>query len=273
MFLGDLIHRTFGELATIAPRRATRFEPAVDQDDIATMDALPDRQPPRPAAIPAVPMAAKNEKPAEPIETRVIDPPPTPAPQPHESLKVITIEKAAAPVVAPTVPPLQLVSEPLRERRETLRAARESLPSQPVLPVGHEISRETVIRERVETRVESRTIERRLESLVREPRVERIELTHMPGTPVIAPPMPVAHAAPAVTPQRTALIPETKQIARPKAKSAPKETAEPATPTVVHVTIGRVEVRATPPAPARQIPRSREPKLRLEDYLQRRERA
>jgi len=271
MFLGDLIQRTLGEVATIAPRRASRFEPAAEPVEQVTMDVTQDRPSPRPAALPFPVVAAEGEQPVERIETRVIERPVAPGVPQDDPNNVVIVKKTPAPVVMAAAPPLPAVSERPAERRELRPVAPAPPPSQPTHPVTREIERETVVHERVETRVESKTIERRLESLVREPGVERIERIQMQATPVASPAAPVAPTRRAVTPRPTVAVPDTRPIPQPK--PTPMEITPLATPPVVHVTIGRVEIRATAPTPARQTPRSREPKLGLEDYLQRRERA
>lgn len=58
----------------------------------------------------------------------------------------------------------------------------------------------------------------------------------------------------------------------PRVRDTLRERAAPETPPEIHVTIGRVEVRAIsqPPAPTRQVPRPRTPSLSLDDYLKQR---
>jgi hypothetical protein len=68
------------------------------------------------------------------------------------------------------------------------------------------------------------------------------------------------------------VVPETR-VAKPAQPVAVPIRAEPTAPApVVHVTIGRVEVRASANARPTSLPR-RENKAGLEEYLQRRERA
>lgn len=64
-------------------------------------------------------------------------------------------------------------------------------------------------------------------------------------------------------------MPEVKRTA-PEGLVRGDAAPSPAVP-VVHVTIGRVEIKAPAPAPARQASPGREPKLGLEEYLRRRE--
>lgn len=274
MFLGDLIERTFGETAMIAPRRASRFEPSAGPVEPVTMEAVEDRPSPRLAPFPSPATATPGEQPAGRIETHVLASPLARPVPPPDTPRIFTVEKTVAPMVSSAAAPLQFVSERPAERRETQPAV---IPyaNRPMNPITRETlretSKETVIREMAETRVESRTIERRLESLVREREIDRIGRNGVQAPQNVPKPAPETRATPAVTPRRTVLIPETKQMGAPE--PSPMEAALPVESTVVQVTIGRVEIRASAPASARQMPRSREPKLGLEDYLRRRERA
>lgn len=57
-------------------------------------------------------------------------------------------------------------------------------------------------------------------------------------------------------------------IVRPQSRAESKEPSKQPTPPIIHVTIGRIEVRATPPATARpRVAHPIGPKMSLEDYL------
>ncbi len=270
MFLGDLIQRTLGETAAIAPRRASRFEPGADTFEPVTVEMPAPRTVERPAAS-EMPLTALNgERTVERIETRVVERPIPTETRVPEAVRFITPDKADVPTVpAAAGAPMVEMERPAARRDSVRTAPSQAAPEQVVYPVTHEVSRETVIRELQETRVESRTIERRLEALVKQPQVERIERIHTQTAPEV--PREAAAARTAPMARRGAVIPEARQA--PRSKAAPIEitAAEPAG--TVQVTIGRVEIRATQAPAARQTQRGTPPKLGLDDYLQRRERA
>ena len=264
MFLANLIRRVNGEAPSIEPRRASRFESAAEPEPQAAMETeqpLPQaargtvRQPTPLPSAPDNSRLPEQTGEATPRRTPYFDPLPAPVPA-----------RAEAPELAAPLPPQKpwvpadVALEPRNEGRDS-----QPLPlREPVVPraAGPEVSRETVIREIVESHPESRIIERKLESLRVEHTVEKTE-----QRPAIA----VSPAAPRET-RRGAIVPDT----RPSAPARPAlvEAPPPASASsVVHVTIGRVEVKAAPPAQARRDARNREPKLDLGDYLQRRERA
>ena len=271
MFLDDLIARVLGEVPAIVPLRASRFEPAGNTFE---EDAEP--------FAPAAPRIAQESVLQPATLTRVVAnaPPvhsehqvtadPAPAEAPREAAVARTSQRDAPPTRA----------EPSRVRRRAEPAAeRERVPhpppvaprTDPLPEVVVELPAPAIVRAGIERRVETRIVERRLQSLVREHTVERIE----DRSPVIAPP-----ARPALTPAASAPgvpPPERRAIVVPELKSAPIappafEPHAPSAPPAVHVTIGRVEVRAgTQRAP--QSTASRERKPDLESYLRRRERA
>jgi len=271
MFLGDLIQRTLGEATGIAPRRASRFEPDNDALGAATVEAPASAPAPARDTISPTPLPRPSPAPPRDVETEFVE---REAPfvvpqQPPEYPAAAAAERTAEmppPRIAPAPP---LPPERLAARREPS----VSLPSvrsghTPVQPPPVERHSETIVREISETRVESRTIERRLESLVRE--TERTEESH---TTLLVPAKPDAAVAPPPSPEaRTVIVPSAARSVPSKPVPVELPAAAPAAP-VVHVTIGRVEVRAAAPAPAPREPRPREPRLNLEDYLRRRERA
>jgi len=179
VFLDDLIQRTYGEAPVVAPRRASRFEPQGDGGEPAA-EASEERVAPRTAVRNASPVERAEAGSAERIEPRAPERPPPrreaapglAAPEPPGA------ERRAAPAPEPLAPAPRSVShfpdqpppEPLRRRpAESTRALEETSEA------ADAPARETVVRERVESRLETRTIERRLESLERQTRIERVE--------------------------------------------------------------------------------------------------
>jgi len=75
--------------------------------------------------------------------------------------------------------------------------------------------------------------------------------------------------APVVARPQVTHVPRAEPAAPPATKEAPAPEAAP----TIQVTIGRVEVRATPPpAPAPQRPRAKPPVMSLDEYLRQRNR-
>lgn len=272
MFLGHLLERALGDAPGIAPRRASRFEPDGDAPELAAVEtAAGTPAPARDTLAPPTPQAP-SQRPG-PVETLLIErraerPQTAPSPIPHAPL---VVERAVEQ------PSVRLA--PVRETRPELAPRREPAPeheSEPsrLTPAAPPIERhtETILRETAETRIESRTIERRLESLVRE--IQRIEevRTILPA-PAAEPPQTAAPArSPSPEPRNVVVPAAATRGAAPRPVLMEAASPAPAAP-VVQVTIGRVEVRAAAPPAAQHKPRAREPRLDLEDYLRQRERA
>jgi hypothetical protein len=269
MFLGDLIQRTLGEAATIAPRRPSRFEPTAEPSELVTTELAGEPPAGRRETIPPAPATSQDAPAPERIETRIVERVVAPPRDTADRPKILTPQSSEQPIPVTAAPTIEARNEPPPEHREPVTAPAPS-PARPVSTPEAEPSRQTIIREKVETHFETRTIERRLESLVRESKVERVEefhtLTVSPAREALHPPVLPRSESP-----RIIIVPQTKQalVARPLLMEAPEPTPAP----VVQVTIGRVEVRATTPAAIKPAARNREPKLDLEGYLQRRERA
>ncbi len=269
MFLDHLIERTLGTASAISPRRVSRFEPAaVEAETIETSPSSERVAAPMPAVAPPTPERHVIDR-VERVETRIIERPET-----AERVPTLPHEEstpAAQPVSAqgpqPIVVPSAVVAVPVNVLLPTNEPRVDTPPA----------VRESVVHDRVESRVEAQTIERRLEQL-RESHVEHVErvdsrierypeIVERPRDPsaVVEPRPPAAPVIPQVRsqpPVRPAVV----QTIAARAEAPPAPT--------VHVTIGRVEVRAQAPSSQRTPqPRSREPKLGLEEYLQRRERA
>jgi hypothetical protein len=271
MFLHRLIERTLGEAPVIAPRRASRFEPAGPGAEpyVATLKAA-EREtvtaagPPAPVLEPRVVHHVQRIEPGIPRHTVSAQRPP------------IVPREVRASAIEPPVPPQMTQLSP--------RADMPPSPAATAPPVtvlvdrrteASPLPRETIVRERIERSVETQTIERQLEHLQesRIERVERFESTIERRPSVAARPPSPADARPQSTPVLPS-APEQPSL-RPAIVQPRVASPEPTPAPTIHVTIGRVEVRtSTPTAPERASkPRSREPKLGLEEYLKQRERA
>lgn len=272
MFLEHLIRRALGEASGIAPRRLSRFEP-----DTA------DRQPPMTESFEAAPARAHTASPPAQAPQVPLDAPGRMqtfvverAAERHETAAsptrsaAIAIDRLAEPAPPRLVPPLEARPAPVAPRRDPAPAvAHES--ARPVSDAKPTIEHhsQTIIRETAETRLEGRIIERRLESLVRQ--IEHPKEFRSTG------PTPVetrSTAAPVQsTRARTVVVAaQTSRSATPRPTGLEAHAAAPVAPTV-HVSIGRVEVRAAAPAAAPPKSHRSAPRLNLEDYLLRRERA
>ncbi len=270
MFLRDLIQRTFSPDAPISPRRASRFEPSIDVPETATIETAPATEASKLPAIqpPAVPLS--KPLPIDRIETVVVDRPVEVTSEPRAPLEVVTRERIVVSEM-PVAAQRPLPVEQPGAKQVLSPVALTATPPEAHPPPVQETVLKSALMERVEVRVDSRTIETRLESLVRERGVERVERIVTQAVPVVPSIAPAVRATPAMAPQRSFVAPEMRQM--PQLKPMFPGIAETPAPTTVHVTIGRVEVRATPSAPARQMPRTNTTKLGLDDYLQRREKA
>jgi hypothetical protein len=291
-FLDHLVARSL-ELPTAAaapvvrPRLASRFEPRLDPvtpaaappwEETAAEPAAPSAPPRRPpaersAAVPETTFdevrrpAPRSSRPPPPQagargESRGEDPEPSPSFLPAPSRRepggerpAPTVRRAAAPV-----PPSLAVqegrsrAEPTRAADQARRAPAAERPHPPAAPPAPEE------RPRVEPAI------RRIE-------VERV-VTPVPPPAAAAPP-PAASvprgrepAASTPPPAPAFLQPRVERLA-PEPFSARR--AEAAAEPVIQVTIGRIEVRATPApkAPARERPAAR-PAVDLEEYLRQR---
>ena len=241
MFLASLIDRALDGHSAITPRRASRYEADLgDAPDAPVAAVTPD--PPKAAAPRATPPPAMAPARSEPSPITVRLEQLAPAPE------------AASPA------------------RPAIPAAPAASPPEPTAPAVREVH----TLERIEVRHEPREIERRLERLTREHLIERVErAVQAPAMPGSAPATGLAAAPLRANPLRPRsaqvpppVAPPGRRAALPNVLAAPPE---PAAPTIVQVTIGRVEVRNTAPPPAQTPARAREPRVGLDDYLRRRE--
>jgi hypothetical protein len=274
MFLGSLLERALGESRGITPRRSSRFEPDAEPMEppvLESYEAAPAPQRGIAIAQPESPdPAVRSELVERLVIERTAEKPEAAAPllRPAE----IAIERpAAAPSRGFTVEREPKPEPHVHTREATPASALQPVRISAVPPMPIERHTETIVRETAETRIESRTIERRLESLGRE-----IEHTKEVRTLVPAP-----------AEQRRADVPDRRSAAAPRTGAVPAESARRTTlrpvttearvpvnaAPAVQVTIGRVEIRAITPPAASQKNGPREPRLNLEEYLSKRERA
>jgi hypothetical protein len=178
------------------------------------------------------------------------------------------------PTIVTRLEQLAPAAEPSAEAGPVIRPAAAAPPAEREGPAIREVH----THERVEVRHEPREIERRLETLTREHLIERIARVEAASEAPSGPASPAAAAAPPVAkPMRPRAVQPPPPVAPPSRREAvPNVLAAPAeapAQTVVHVSIGRVEVRNTAAPTARAPGRAREPRTGLDDYLRRREQA
>jgi hypothetical protein len=273
MFLHHLIERALGDAAVIAPRRASRFEPAgVEPEPKSAPLASAGRaaatlpvEPASPVAEPRVVYRVEQVKTGTPEHVESFQPPTIAPRELREPAVGPPIPRQGKPlsleveVPQPRTPAAQLLPPPIERRTQ-------SPPARP----------ETIVRERVEGRVETHTIERRLERLS-ESHVEHVERVETRIERHLSTGKAHESSAAEARPKSTPIVPSVRQQPLPRQAIVQPPTArpEPSPAPTIHVTIGRVEVRAQAPAVAERAPkpRSGQPKLGLEEYLQRRERA
>ncbi len=275
MFLDRLLARALGEGPVLTPRRVSRFEGGdstfeerweeiVPPSPRHAMDgerAVPEERPPAPRA----PSEAESPQPAPSPATADASQPPR---LPPELREVRIIEERLASVAPP----------PAIARAEKPRPP--PAPPEPETPRSQEIPRAEPASQRaraepVGTRIKQHSVERRFETLVREHTVQRVREIIPSGQPPPRSPAPPPEQAsrrepPArQNPAPLAPAPASRRAAiSQRATPAPAPAPEP----VVHVTIGRVEVRAVQAPASKPTARPREPRMGLDDYLARRER-
>lgn len=276
MFLSRLLARTLGESAALAPRRASRFEgseggfeerfeekvaPVAPRRDVAPAAAdisgeVPSANPAAPAdpSPPLRPPSASVEGERQPQPVREIHEVHTV----EQRLTALPPETPAPPSARAPDPPPPQPAEPRRPAARPTDVPRE----QSTLAAG-------------EIRIERHSMEHRFETLVREHTIERTPDQPRPEqrpssrSPTEREPPPARPAAPQRTTAAVTPPPPSRRAALAE-RAAP---APPPTPPVVHVTIGRVEVRAVQSQPPKPTAKPREPRMGLDDYLARRERA
>ena len=276
-FLGNLLARSERIPSGVRPRLATRFEPpplASAEFEIANRPAPPveareehfSDPPNRPGPVSlgireAARPAPLNQPPAL-----------TPAPPP-----VLTPGERAEPAFQAPSPPLLAPAGPVIPRADfggvpafAPQAADRAAEREPVLPPEPPAGRREILTERV--------------ILKREVVRERDPLASQAHSPTITPQAGEAVSAPAgrsqdppgaasgalETIRATRLSPPARSLSPAGGLDAPALPASPPPGPTIEVTIGRIEVRATPP-PA-QPARERKPRaaLSLEEYMRQR---
>ena len=254
-FLTNLIQRALAPTSDLRPRLASRFEPQaggelgsqVEIEQASEAGPLPNgetssspaEQPPQsPSSVPV----------REPLEARR-----TPVPRANAAQ-----DTGLRPKVEPSSAP-----EPTRWGERT----REPLParSEP----ARESARPTGVR--------GDTYAAAPKASVREPTREPARMASRPeaaaqGEDKAAPPLQTRAVSSAVKPlevhPRKAPSPRPRSVPAAQQKHAEAHSSAPSTPPDIHVTIGRVEVRAVvPPAPANTAAKPA-PMLSLDEYLQ-----
>ncbi|HXU68334.1 MAG TPA: hypothetical protein VN947_03345 [Polyangia bacterium] len=213
-----------------------------------------------PVPVPVfAPEPALGDDSAEPVATadeRVVS---KEAEQPAQAAAAL----ARASSGAPSLPPIERLMPP-RSSAQDLRPA-SAIPS----AAAHAPQLTNELRTLPSTRV---TVTARTEAGQQDDDGDAAPLA---AEPIAAPTTPAASAtaSPAAAPTRGAVRPS--RVQRPSAPSTPAPTATTAAePPVVHVTIGRIDVRAAAPAPPppRRPQATRPTALSLEQYLAQRDR-
>lgn len=286
MYLDHLIDVALAQAPAVEPRRVSRFEPAavplLEQDataadtggfrgDLPPAAALTrerDRQaepivaPVRNAAIPRGTVPGGRTADPEPAVSRMAgrpeQPAPVPAHSPARASEPVPTVARVEPRVETQTPAAREIHH-LTERTEVVpRAAR-------TVPTARAVVRERELVREIETRVAT------------EP---PIDVSLEVARALAALPRPVASSpaavilAPSPQPRREPTQPASIRDVAPR-HSASSRRVEASNARVVephvHVTIGRVEVRATTPSPRAPRRRADGPRQGLADYLQRRE--
>ena len=287
-FLGHLVARSLDLTAApaVRPRLASRFEPVTQAVapplEETVEEIMPAVAPATGPAFAETPAAPQAHRPAP--HPRPLSHPPSPTARERgvtfgptdsdfssslsgtgraegrggegEGLRVAT--EVHVTQLTPPQPPVQ-------ERRRG---------EEPKLPAPPAPARLTPARDRSAPPAEPPATERRpqVEPVIRRVEVERV-FTPIPPPPAATPAAPPAPAAPAQAIPSVAPVPP---ILQPRVQIVerdpfPTRREEPATEPVIHVTIGRIEVRATPapkfPVRDRKVAR---PAVDLEEYLRQR---
>lgn len=262
-FLRALVGRTLGVDDAVRPRLASTFEPgaiAPSPAELLEVEAATEALPPAPTVRRSA-AAVRQEATPPPPETPPVELPPRPSSAAGPITRRQRVEEGAATAAAPAAPrSASLTAVPVAgapERRSAEPSARPAAadPS----PSPREPARAPV----------------RATGSARSPRAA--PPSEAPATPQAAAPA-APHARVVEThvvergggdPRQTAQLP-VRAGWRPRASAEEtaagalsRESAEP----IVHVHIGRIEVRAPAAPERRRAPRPREPRLSLDDYL------
>jgi len=286
-FLSHLVARSLGvthsagQAETVQPRPISRFDPAAQ--GLTVPEPLEDQA----AELPAVSQSPRNEPPRAPLRyfddrpatmTALAPPSPIAPLPPREPMTVRAIEppRDERVIVPPAPPTPALLKESTApadgSAPHTMTSSHivERLMREPVVERDTVAARETVI---------ERTIERELatphEPLPRPAPGALHAQTPQPAAPqraderfdpVVQPRVTVAPSVAVVQPRVSVAPPASSRIAA----SQPEAAHHEATPTI-HVTIGRIEVRAAPPAASVKRSRPASAGMSLEEYLRSRD--
>lgn len=256
-FLGQLLARSFDQTEVIRPRRTGLFEPSQPARDLPWPDEEPTDSA-APAPLPAAPPSGRLA--LEPQHMPRSAPPEAAAPL---RLRPRPETPASQPASAPHSKQPSVVNEPPATAAAALRPP--PVQPQPTSPPPREQVRDA---SRAPTVVEQTLLQ---------PVVERITETSRQAatpprtaTPTSPPEMPDARAAADVL--RPAPQVEASGVVQSPVVRAGRQAATPtpaASPTI-HVTIGRVEVRASSPAEPARRTRPQPPVMSLDEYLEQR---
>jgi hypothetical protein len=272
-FLTNLAARTIAA-PTLRPRLRMRFEPAIDpppalaREDVSPPAAAADGAEPPPAApehTRVARRAAEIARPERPLRVAPIEPPAVP------HVESVEVKPSASPTTTAEAPrPVGIV------RRSAVHVATPRTIEQTALPAPPDTASETspALRHRVEpssqpgepTRAVARPSATTVESSLDAPRVEKPIVPHR-----------YDHQEPAVAVRRPTALGKDDSIDRravspvdTRARAA-ATAATPASPfePVIHVSIGRVDVRAVvgPAAPRAAKPRSSP--MTIDEYMAR----
>jgi hypothetical protein len=248
-FLSGLLDRAQGRAPVVERRRPALFEPPRP----ASGDSLVE------ASLEAAP--AYSEPHATAYARDLTAPPPAPRPP----------VPTGTTLSAPPVQPAPLV--------EPVPARQPAIPAHPAPPAHQPRPQESLITRTIhETTVAREPAQPAVQVRIAQPPpapvppvapVRATATAPVPGQPSPRPDSPAP--APAIQPRPPAPRVATQNPARPPAPSqiARASIQRPGSPEpTIHVTIGRIEVRAMPPAvPASRSPRPNGPKLTLDSYL------
>jgi hypothetical protein len=264
-FLTALLDRTLDRAPVLERRRPSLFEPsggigpspAPLEEFVEEVEAAAPAQPLRPeianAAPSSQPVAAVGETP--PPVARAAPSPPTAAPPalerpaPGETSRFREAPPQSAPAV--TVKRIETTERIIERETEIVRLVKDGAPL-----AGTQQER---ARPRGAPPIEPRPV--RTKHDIVETRTGRREPSlKPPDAPALVRPAKAAPPAPVLAaPARPAMRP----LQPAPAREQEHRSAEPA----IHVTIGRVEIRAVPPPPGAAAAKPATPKLKLEDYL------
>lgn len=243
-FLDRLAARAIGGEATLAPRLPSLFEPSAHtpilptvQEDttVTTRHASPPANDKLPAVEPLRPPHATSPRPMDAARPASTEPPLTRMPAPVDA----SVPDRAAPATARAAPLAPSLSAPVAT---TTRAP-------PPEPASTEPATPSLVQPR-----QTRTAP------------PRIEAAPAPIGSLLSPPAPV-FAIPRVAPAREGA--DHAAAVRLRAASAVNRAVAASEP-VVHVSIGRLEVRATPAASTPTRRRDEPRPASLDDYLRQR---